>query len=170
MTFIDHIRLEVFIDDPPDRFDVIVLQCDVRIIHVSHIGHSFTHFAPESGEHENRFTAFLIKFPDTVFFNVLFSVHTQVFFYLDLNRKTVRVPSRLTIDFEALHCLIAVDRVFQGSRHHVMDARFSVCSRRSFIKYKLRLSFAGFHAFGQQIFFIPLFYLFLLNLGNRSFR
>ena len=167
VTFIDHILLEELVDDPPDRLNIIVVQGDVRVIHVRQIAGTFTHISPHIREGEYRFPALLIEFLDSVFLNVLLSAHAQVLLHLDLHRKSVGIPAGPGCDLEALHPLIAVDGILQCTGHHMVNARLAVRCRRSLEENELRSAFPCFRTFRQQIIVFPFLDLCLLYLGNR---
>ncbi len=79
------------------------------------------------------------------------------------------IPTALSLDLIALHRLVAVDGVLEGSGHHVMNARLAVRCRRSFIENEGWRALACGDAFVQQVFFFPFGDLFLLHFCNRFF-
>ena len=53
---------------------------------------------------------------------------------LELDGQAVRIPAGLPFDVEALHRLVAAEKVFEGSREDVVRARLSVGGGRAFVK------------------------------------
>ena len=134
ISFVDKSLVEGVLDDPPACFDVVVLVCDVRIVHVGEISHLVRHVCPHLCVLEYGFTALLIELSDTVLLDILLAAESQLLLYFDLYRKSVSVPAAFSLDLESLHGLVSVDRVLEGSSHHVVDARLAVSCRRSFIE------------------------------------
>ena len=55
----------------------------------------------------------------------------EALLHLDFHRQAVGVPTALSLNDEALHRFPAADEVLVGPSHDVVDARFSIRSRRS---------------------------------------
>ena len=64
--------------------------------------------------------------------------HFELLFDFDFNRQSVSIPACLTVHLIALHCLVTVYGILEGSCHYVMYARFAVGRRRTFIEVKCR--------------------------------
>src|SRR5699024_9544219 len=127
------------------------------MIQIDEIPHSFCHLSPHTFICEYRFLALLVEFPDPVFLDVLLAAHVQLLFHLDLHRKSVSVPSGLTLYSKALHGLVTTYRILQGPGYHMMYSRSSVSRRRSLVEYERRVSFPGADTLFQQAFFFPTF-------------
>ena len=169
VSFIDFVSLEELFQDPPSSFDEVVVQSDVWVVQVDQVTHSLCHFSPHTFVSEYGFTAFFVEFFDTVFFDILLAAHVQLFFYFNLYRQTVSIPSRFTLNFEALHCFVTAYRVFQSSCDNVVYTRSSVSCWRSFVENEGRISFSCSYTSVQQIFFFPQICLFHLHFCNWSF-
>ena len=48
VSLVNESGLKEFVDDPPASLDVVVVECDVRIVQVAQISHSFTHLLPKA--------------------------------------------------------------------------------------------------------------------------
>ena len=169
VALVDQSHIEGFFEDPPAGFDIVVVQRDIRVIHVSHICHAVGHLRPHIRVGKNRFAAFFVEFLDAVSFDILLAGESELFFHFDLDRKAMGIPAALSLYLIALHGLVAVDGILERSCHHVVDARLAVRCRRSFIEYKGRRALARGDAFVQQVFFLPFRDLFLLHFCNRFF-
>ena len=169
VSLIDFVSFEKLFQDPPSCFDEVVVQSDVWVVQVDQVTHSLCHLSPHTFICEYGFTAFFIEFFDTVFFDILFAAHVQLFFYFDLYRQTVSIPSCFTLNFEALHCLVTAYRVFQCSSDNVVYTRSSVSCWRSFIEDERRIAFSCSYTSVQQVFFFPEICLFHLHFCNWSF-
>ncbi len=169
MPLIDQPGLEEFLKDPPACLNIVVIQGDIWVIHIDEIAHAPGHLTPLLFIGEYGLPALLIEFTNSVFLNILLSVHVQLFFYLDLHGKSVGIPTGLPLYHITLHGLVTQHGVFQRPCHDVMNARTAVGRRRSFIEQEGRSSFSRCHAFFQQVFPIPPIRLLVLNLRYRSF-
>ena len=138
MTFIYEACLEEFLDNPPACLDVVVVQCDIRVLHIGHICHTVTHLLPHVCVCEYGLPALFVEFFDAVFFDVLLAGHFELLFDFDFNRQSVSIPACLTVHLITLHCLVTVYGVLEGSCHYVMYARFAVGRRRTFIEVERR--------------------------------
>ncbi len=170
VSFVDQTGLEELVDDPPDGLDVVVVECDVRIVHIDEEAHALGHVAPHSFIGEDGLLALLVERLDAVLFDVLLAAHAELLFDFDLDRQTVGVPAGLTVDLVALHGLVAADAVFQRTRDDVVDARFAVRCGRPFIEDEGRLAFSGCDALAEKILFLPLSDLFVLYLCDGQIR
>ena len=65
------------------------------------------------------------------------------------------VPSGLALYLEPLLGLITAKKVLDGTGHNVVNTRYAVGRRRSFIKYKSGLSFPGAYRFLKDLFLLP---------------
>ena len=170
VTLVDHALLEELIQDPPDGFDVIVVQGDVRMIQVYQVAHAVAHLAPQALVGEDGFLALLVEFADAVFFDILLTGEAELLFHFDLYGQAVGVPSGFARYAVALHGLVAADGVLQRTGDHVVDARLAVCGRRSFVEDKVRLAFSCGDAFFQQFFLVPFVGLGKLHLCDGCVR
>ena len=170
MSFVDQTGLEELVDDPPDGFDVVVVERDVWIVHVDEEAHALRHVTPHPFVGEDGFLALLVERFDTVLLDVLLAAHAKLLFDLDLDRKTVGVPAGFTVDLEALHGLVTADAVLECTRDDVVDARLTVRCGRSFVEDEGRLVLSGADALGEKILFLPFLYLFVLYFCNRQIR
>ena len=112
MPLVDKALVKEFIQNPPDRFDIVVIQGDVGIFQVDEIAHAFAHFTPLFFIAEDGVLTFLIELCDAVGFDFWLAADAQLLFNLDLNRQTVGIPAGLTQYPVSLHGLIFTDRVF----------------------------------------------------------
>ena len=74
------------------------------------------------------------------------------------------VPSSLAMNLEALHRLIAVEGVLDGTGQHMVNARMAICRGRSLIENKLRTSLTLLDALQEHILCIPLVQYLLVGL------
>ena len=167
VTLIDQPRLEELGQDPPDGFDVVVIQRNVGVIHVDEVAHAMRHVAPHGFVREHGFLALFVEFFNAVFLDVLLAGESQLLFHFDLHGQAVGVPAGFPADPVALHGLIAQHGVLQRAGGHMMDARLAVGRGRPFVENKIGLAFSGAHALFQQIFFVPFVRLGKLHLRNR---
>lgn len=107
--------------------------------------------------HRNRFT-------DILFCNA------QCLFYTQFYRQSVCIPSCFTFYLETFHRLEAAERIFNGTSHHVVNARHTVCRGRTFVEYERRMSLTFCHTAGENIVFIPFLQHFLVHVRKVELR
>ena len=107
--------------------------------------------------HRNRFT-------DILFCNA------QCLFYTQFHRQSVCIPSCFTFYLETFHRLEAAERIFNGTSHHVVNARHTVCRGRTFVEYERRMSLTFCHTAGENIVFIPFLQHFLVHVRKVELR
>ena len=88
----------------------------------------------------------------------------ELLFYFYFDRKSVGVPSGLSVYLIALHGLVAGYGVFEGPGHYMVYARLAVGCRRAFVEYERCAAFSGVYAFFEKVFFFPFFDLLVLHL------
>ena len=136
MSFVYHIGLEEFLDYPPKRLNIIVIESDVWVIKIYQISHSLGHLSPHAFICEYGLLTLFIEFFDTVFFNILLAAHIELLFHFYLYWKSVSIPACFTLYRISLHGLVTAYGVLQRSCDDVMYSRSAVGSRRSFIEYE----------------------------------
>ncbi len=85
----------------------------------------------------------------------MFAVEAQLFFHLDLNGQTMRIPATTPRDMIAAHGLVAREHIFECACQHMMHARLSIGSRRSLIKNIFRRAFALLNSLLEDLGLLP---------------
>ncbi len=122
------------LEQPPDGFDIVVLERDVGIVEVYPVSHAPREVVPQVFVAEDAGAAGGVVLFDAVRLDLASILEPEFLLDLDLNGQSVRVPSRFPLHAEALHRLVTTEDVLDGARHHVMDARPAVGGGRSFVK------------------------------------
>jgi hypothetical protein len=76
----------------------------------------------------------------------------------------VRVPTRLTLYLESLHGLIAQESIFDGTTHHMVNARMSVGRWRALKEDESGTAFAFRNASMEKVFTLPLLQNLLIDI------
>ena len=150
----------------PYRLDIVVVQCNVGMLHIRQKRHALGHIRPKITIAEYGFTAFFIKGFYAIGFNLAFLVKTKSFLYFNFHRQAMGIPARFSANLISFHRLIAVGHILQCSRNDVMNARTTVCRRRTVEEHKFFLPLAFFHRAMQQIHFFPDFTAFDLSFTH----
>src|SRR5262245_54216988 len=108
-ALVDQPFLEVSVQSPPDRLDVVVLARDVWMVHVDPIPHAPRELFPHIFVFENGLAAFGIEFGDTILLDLSLVLEAELFLDFYFNRKSVRVPSRLTVHLKSTHRPVAAN-------------------------------------------------------------
>ena len=74
----------------------------------------------------------------------------------EFHRQSVRVPTGFAMHLKALHRLVTIERVFQRTPQHVVDARMAVGRGRTLVEHKLRTAFALRDTAVENVVFLPL--------------
>ena len=161
VALVEHLLLVELLQEPPERFNVFVVVGDVRIVEIDEIAHSLGQFAPFLRVHHHVFATFkVVIFRRNVARRfVVVDVglrNAQSLLHAELHRQSVGVPAGLAMHLEALHRLIAVERVLQGTPQHVVDARMTIGRGRSLVKDKLRTALALRNTTVENVLLFPL--------------
>ena len=156
MPLVEQVFLPKLTEDPPDRFDIVVLIGNVGIVEVQPETDAPGQFVPLCFLFPNAFAALLIELGNAIFLNLLFLLDTKRFFYLNFNRQTVGVPAGFTLNAVTLHGTQATNQIFDGSRNDMMDARLAVCSWRPLIENEGLRRVPAFDAFLEDPVVIPI--------------
>ena len=79
----------------------------------------------------------------------------QLLLDLELHRKTVRVPPRLTLDVEALHGLVPAEEVLEGPSQDVVSTRLAIGGRGAFVEDEARLALADVERLAEGVLLLP---------------
>ena len=161
MSFIEKTFLPDLFESPPNALDIFIVVCHVGIFHIRPVTDTFGHLFPFALIFPDALFALFDERLDTVFFDILLSVHTEQFFHFQFYGKSVRIPARLAQNVLALHRLITRHDIFHDTGKNMPDMRFAVRCRRTVIERKLLVSFVFFHALFENAVFFPELYDFL---------
>ena len=134
MSFVDESLIKELLKDPPSALYIVVVKCDIWIIKVNKICHSLCHLSPLICISENRLTALFVKLLDSVLFYILLTVHVELLLNFDFYRKTVCIPTSLTINLVTLHCPVSTNGILKCSCHYMVYSWHSVSRWRSLVK------------------------------------
>ncbi len=143
--------------NPPNGFYITIMQSYIRVIQIDPIAHQFCHFTPKLFIAENGFPTFLTEFFNSVFLYTALIFQTEHFFHFNFHRQTMSIPTGFAFNLKAVHCFITADNIFQGPGHYMMNTRFAICRRGSFIKNEAWHTFTNINTFLHHIVFIPIF-------------
>ena len=136
----------------------------IWIIHISPETDFSGKFFPHSFVLPYRLFTFADKGIQTISFNLLFSVNSQLLLNLKLNRKTMGIPSCLTDNLMTLHCLISWNHILNNTGKYMSDMWLTVCCWRSVIECINRTSLFFFNGFFENFILFPKIQCLLLTL------
>ncbi len=169
MALIHVALLKELVQQPPHRLDIVVIQGDIRVFQIQQVAHFSGHIPPGLLIGKDRGPAFLVKFGDSVAFDILLAAEFELFFHLNFHGQAVGVPAGLALDLVALHSLKPADRVFEGAGNDMVNPRPAVGRGGAFIKDKRLVIGPADHAFSQEVNAVPVTGYGLFPLGNRRF-
>ena len=158
--------VEDLLQSPPFGLDIIVGVGNVGVIHVGPVANDAGEVLPHSFVFPNTLFTFLDKGSQTVFFDLLFAVQTQLFLDFQLNGQTVGVPTGLTGYHVTLHGAVTGDHILNYTGQYVTDVGFAVGSGGAVIKSIGRTVFALFDTLCENVFLFPKFQNFAFAFGK----
>ena len=145
----------------PQCFNVVVVEGYVGVLQIDPIAHPDGQVVPQILVFHHLLTAGMVVVVNGNLFADILFCYAEVFLHAKFNRKSVGVPAGLALHQKALLRLVAAENVLQGTRHHVVDARFAVCGRGAFVKNEWGVPFTDVSAFAESpVLFPELQYLF----------
>ena len=128
---------------------------NVWVFHISPEANSMGEVFPHSLVFPYAFFTLLDKWLYAVFFDLVFSVQTELFLNFQLYRQSVGIPACFSRYLIAFHSTVSRNHILDNTGLYVADVRFSVCGRRSVIEYVGRISFTHFHTFLEDLIVFP---------------
>ncbi len=167
MPFIDHPLVKETLEDPPYSLDVVVVEGDVRIVHIKPVPDPLSQAPPLLFICEDRLAAFLVEPLDPVFLDILLGTQAQLFLDLYLNRQSMSIPSGLSVDLVSSHGLVPAHYVLECPGEDMVNARPAICSRRAFIKDPPRAALSQRNTLVGDVVFAPILKYRLFSIVNR---
>ena len=138
VALVDQPALPVLLQDPPQRFDVVVGEGDVRGRQVHPVAEPLGHLLPLLDVLEHTLPALLDEGRDAVLLDCLLAGETELLLNFELDRQTVCVPAALARDVEPAHGLVAREDVLERARQYVVDAGPAIGRRRTLVEHVAR--------------------------------
>ena len=129
--------------------------CDIRIFHICPESNCRRKILPHALIFPYTLFTFVYKRLQTIFFNLIFSVKSQRFLHLKLNRKSVRIPTRFSRNLISLHRTISWNHILNYTGKHMSNMRLAVCSRRTVIKSIHIIAFTVGHTLLKNMVLFP---------------
>ena len=140
------------------------------MIHVGPETYSAGKILPHAFVFPHAFFAFIDKWNQTIFLNLLFSIQTEHLLNFQFHRQTMGIPSGLSWHLIAFHRLITRNHIFDDTGQHVANMGFSVSRRRSVVKRIFRSILPGFDTLFENVIFLPEFFNFLFSFHKIHIR
>ncbi len=157
---------QLFVPDllqrPPLGLDKVVVVGYIGILHIRPESDNTGEIFPHSFVLPYRFLTFSDKGIQTIFLDLLLSVQPKKFLHLQLYRKSMGIPARLTGHLVPFHCAVPGDHILDDTGQHVADVGLSICRWRSVIKHIGRTALPELDTLFENILFLPelLYFLF----------
>ncbi len=90
------------------------------------VAHLVRQLGPLIGVHHHVLAASVVIIIYGDFLAYILFCDAEALLHAQLHRQAVGIPSCLALHLEALHRLVAQERILDGTSHHVVDARMSV--------------------------------------------
>ena len=141
VAFVEQPLLVDLFDQPPDGFDVGVLERDVRMLEIHPVADPLRKLVPELLVAQDAPATGGVVLFDAERLHLRPSFQAQFLFDLNLHGQSVRIPARLPLHTEALHGLVAAEDVLDRPGQDVMDAGLAVGRGRPFVEGERRAVF-----------------------------
>ena len=128
---------------------------NVWVFHISPEANGMGEVFPHSLVFPYAFFTLLDKWLYAVFFDLVFSVQTELFLNFQLYRQSVGIPACFSRYLIAFHSTVSRNHILDNTGLYVADVRFSVCGRRYVIEHVGRISFTHFHTFFEDLIVFP---------------
>ena len=171
IAFVEHILLIEALQQPPERFDILVVVGDIGMVEIDEIAHPLGQFTPFLRVHHHVFAAFqvIVLRRNVAWRLVVVDVglrDAQSLLNAKFHRQSVRVPTGLAMHLKALHRLVTIERVLQRTTQHVVDARMTVGRGRTLVEHKLRTALALRDTAVENVVLLPLFENLIVRFGQ----
>ena len=155
VTLIKQALVVYLLEEIPEGLDVAVVVGDVGVVHIYPVTYALRQGLPFSCVFHHLLTAGAVVFfyadlgADIRLGDAEFLLHSQ------LHGQSVGVPSCAAAHLPTRLALVAADSILDGTCHHVVDARHTVCRRRAFKENVLGLSLCKLQALLESLVFFP---------------
>ena len=145
-----------FLQEVPQRFDILVVVGDVGIVEVHPISHLLGQVGPFARIFHHLAAAGSVVFVHGDFLADILLGDTEHFLYAQFDGQSVGIPSGLATHLVALHGLEPAEGILDGASQHVVNTGHAVGRRRSLEEEEGLMPLAGLHALPEEVFFLPL--------------
>ena len=126
LTLVEKSLVVDFLEKIPESLDITVVICDVRIIHIDPITHTFGHIHPLCSIFHDLLAACVIVLFHRNLRADIFLGYTQHLFHTKLDRKTMGIPSCTTVHLKSALSLVSAYCILDGTGHDMVDTRHTV--------------------------------------------
>ena len=153
----EQILVPKLLHDPPERFDILIVEGHIGRLEIDPEGHAFGQRFPLADVLHGRLAAELVELGDAELLDLLLAAEAQSFLDLDLDGQAMGIPAAATLHIVALHGVVAREDVLEGTRQHMVDAGPAIGRRRPFVEDIFRPALAFAHAALEDIALPPQF-------------
>ena len=142
----------------------------VRIFHVRPEADGGREILPHAFVFPYAFLTFVDERLQTIFFDLIFTVQPQSFFYLQLYRQAMGIPSCFSRHLITFHGAVSGDHIFDNTGQYMADMRLSVGCRRAVVKHIDIVAVPFLHTFFKNVIFFPEFFNFFFSVHKVKIR
>ena len=153
---------------PPQRLDKLVVVRDIGMVQVYEITHFLGQLAPFLCKLHHILAALAVVvlrgniFARRLVVNILLG-NAQLFLYAKFYGQSVGVPSGLAVNLKALHGLVTVKGVLDGTSQNMVNARVAISRGRTLEEYELGCSVSLVNTSVEDVITLPLSQYFLVG-------
>ncbi len=136
------------------------------MLEINPITHPGSQVVPLIFIHHYRFAALLVIIFDGYLFADIIFGNTELFFNLQLHRKSVCIPASFAFYLETLQRFVTAEDIFYSAGHYVVNARCAIGRWRPFVEREGRRTFAKGHRFFKNLLSLPEIKDFICDAGK----
>jgi len=133
VVLVDHPGVPEPLEDPPARFDVVVVVGDVGVIEIGPEADALAQPRPFFDVAGDAFAAFFVEARDAIGLDFGLRLEAEFLFDFELDWQAVGIPAGLSRHAVAAHGLVARHDIFEDAREDVVDAGPGVRGWRAFV-------------------------------------
>ena len=137
-VLVEQATIPQLLEDPPSRFDVVVVQRHVGIVHVDPIPDAVGHNLPFFDVPENALPTAPVELGDAELLNVPLGGQAQFLFDLQFHGQAVGVPATLADYPATFHRAVAGNDVLENAGQHVVNAGTAIGGGRPLVHHEER--------------------------------
>ncbi len=154
-TLVQQPFLEQLFQQPPHRFDVFIVEGDVRVVEVEPVAHLHCEVVPQVFVLHHLLAAEVVEFFNADLCADVFLGDAEGLFHADLHGKAVGIPARLAFHMVPFEGFVTAEYILDGARHYMMDARFPVGRGRPFVEDEFFVVLSGLQALVEGVVVLP---------------
>ena len=155
---------------PPLGLNKVIMIGNIWVFHISPEPYRSGEIFPHTLVFPYAFLTFVDEWLQAIFFNLIFSIQAQRFFYFQFYRQPMGIPSCLARHLISLHRAVSWNHILDNASEHMADMRLAVGCGRAVIEHIDIIAITLFHALFKDAIFFPEFFNFFFSVYKIQVR